>query len=327
MFIAVELACGKLLRACPTVAVSIIGACQPRASDRIRLMITLENVTKKYYTLTALDNVSLAIPRGEVLGLLGPNGAGKTTLMKLVASLIMPTNGRLLSQEETWPLIGYKPERLLYPNNLKVSQYLELVAGISDVSPADRERIIMESLARVNLLDAANKRIGHISKGMRQRLGLAQALVGDPPLLLLDEPSNGLDPEGQIEIGRYIRELHQMGKTIVISSHQLHEVTQICTYLVILNEGQIHYENSMASALALRPFVRIHVDRELKEAAGLLQSLHPDISVEGDIVFLKNNAMRMRRQILTLLLNMDFDVLRVEQKRVSLSEIYAETVQ
>jgi ABC-2 type transport system ATP-binding protein len=289
-------------------------------------MITLENVTKEYYSLTALENVSLSIPQGEVLGLLGPNGAGKTTLMKLVANLINPTRGRLLKQGEAWPLIGYKPERLLFPNNLKVSQYLDLVAGVSNVPPSERERVIMESLARVNMLDAANKRIGHISKGMRQRLGLAQALIGDPPLLLLDEPSNGLDPEGQIEIGRYIRELHQMGKTIVMSSHQLHEVTQICTYLVILNEGQIHYENSMASALALRPFVKIRVDRDLEDAADLLLSLHPDLAIAGDTIILKNTAMRMRRQILTLLLNMDFDVLRVEQKRITLSEIYAETV-
>ena len=102
-------------------------------------------------------------------------------------------------------------------------------------------------------MDAVNKRIGHISKGMRQRLGLAQAIIGDPPLLLLDEPSNGLDPEGQVEIGRYIRELHATGKSIVLSSHHLHEVTQICTHLVILNKGQIHYQNSMAEALALRP--------------------------------------------------------------------------
>lgn len=289
-------------------------------------MISLENVTKEYYTLTALDNVSLTIPSGEVLGLLGPNGAGKTTLLKLIANLINPTKGRMVKQGDAWPLIGYKPERLLFPNNLKVSQYLDLIAGVSNVPSKDSERVIMESLARVNMLDAANKRIGHISKGMRQRLGLAQALIGDPPLLLLDEPSNGLDPEGQIEIGRYIRELYQMGKTIVLSSHQLQEVTQICTYLVILNEGQIHYENSMASALALRPFVRIRVDRELKDAANLLLSLHPDLAVEGDTVILRNTAMHMRRQILTLLLNMDFDVLRVEQKRVTLSEIYAETV-
>jgi ABC-2 type transport system ATP-binding protein len=289
-------------------------------------MITLQDVTKKFHTLTALDRVSLTIPGGEVLGLLGPNGAGKTTLLRLVAGLITPTSGVLYPQAKGWPIIGYKPERLLYPNNVRVGQYLSLVAGTGNVPRHEMERVILDSLARVNLLDAVNKRIGHISKGMRQRLGLAQAIIGDPPLLLLDEPSNGLDPEGQVEIGRYIRELHETGKTIVLSSHQLHEVTQVCTQLTILNRGQVHYRNSMSEALALRPFVRIRAHKDLVDLNGLLASLHPDIFVEGDTITLKNNAMRLRRQILTLLLNQNYDVLRVEQKRVTLSEIYAETV-
>ncbi len=290
-------------------------------------MITLEDVTKKYYSLTALDQVSLTIPPGEVVGLLGPNGAGKTTLLKLAAGLLQPTSGQLLPPKQGWPVIGFKPERLLFPNNLRVGQYLELVAGVSNVRVENMEQEILKSLARVNLLDAVGQRIGQLSKGMRQRLGLAQATIGDPPLLLLDEPSNGLDPEGQVEIGRYIRELHDLGKTIVLSSHQLGEVTQVCTHLIILNHGQIHYENSMSAALALRPFVRIWTDRPLNGTADLLTSLHPDIEVDGDTIVLKNTAMRLRRQILTLLLNMDFDVVRVEQKRVTLSEIYAESVQ
>jgi ABC-2 type transport system ATP-binding protein len=290
-------------------------------------MITLEDVSKNYHTLTALDRVSLTIPRGEVTGLLGPNGAGKTTLLKLVTGLISPTHGRLYPQAKAWPAIGYKPERLLFPNNMRVGQYLELVAGTSNVPRHEMEHAVLESLARVNLLDAINKRIGHISKGMRQRLGLAQAIIGNPPLLLLDEPSNGLDPEGQIEIARYIRELHKMGKTIVLSSHHLQEVTQVCTQLTILNRGQIHYHNTMSAALALRPFVRIRAHKDLADVSEILTSLHPDIIVEGDTITLKNNAMRLRRQILTMLLNMDYDVLRVEQKRITLSEIYAEAVQ
>jgi ABC-2 type transport system ATP-binding protein len=290
-------------------------------------MIALEDVTKKYYALTALDNVSLTIPRGEVVGLLGPNGAGKTTLLKLIAGLLQPTNGQVHSLTSDWPVIGFKPERLLFPNNLRVGQYLELVAGVSSIRPQEMEQEILNSLARVNLLDAVGKRIGQLSKGMRQRLGLAQAIIGDPPLLLLDEPSNGLDPEGQVEIGRYIRELHELGKTIVLSSHQLGEVTQVCTYLAILNHGQIHYENSMSAALGLRPFVRIWTDRPVDDLAELLTSFHPDIEIDGDIIILKNTAMRLRRQILTLLLNMGYDVVRVEQKRVTLAEIYAETVQ
>ena len=289
-------------------------------------MITLEAVTKQYHMLTALDQVSLTIPRGEVLGLLGPNGAGKTTLLKLVTGLIAPTDGRIYPPVRGWPAIGFKPERLLFPNNVRVGQYLELVAGISNVPRHMTERAVLESLARVNLLDAINKRIGHISKGMRQRLGLAQAIIGDPPLILLDEPSNGLDPEGQVEIARCIREQQRMGKTIVLSSHHLQEVTQVCTHLTILNRGQIHYNNTMSAALSLRPFVRIRADRDLAEVRDLVTSLHPDISVEGQTITLKDDAMRLRRQILTLLLNMNYDVLRVEQKRITLSEIYAETV-
>ncbi len=289
-------------------------------------MITFDKVTKNYYSLTALDNVSLRIPRGEVLGLLGPNGAGKTTLIKLIAGLISPTAGNVYSDNGAWPTIGYKPERLLFPNQMQVSEYLEMIAGCCNIPRHDIDRTVTESLSRVNLLNAANKKIRHISKGMRQRLGLAQAIIGDPPLLLLDEPSNGLDPEGQVEIGRYINELHASGKTIVLSSHQLHEVTQVCTQLVILNVGQIHYQNSMDAALALQPFVRIFTDRELSTIRPLLLSVHPGIEVEGEIVTLHDEAMKLRRQILTLLLNRNYDVLRVEQQRVTLDQIYAEAV-
>lgn len=289
-------------------------------------MITLDNVTKSYYSLLALDNVSLNIPQGEVLGLLGPNGAGKTTLLKLVAGLITPSSGHIRPSAAGWPAIGYKPERLLFPNQLAVSQYLALVAGACNIPPARTEQVVMESLARVNLLDAANKKIAHLSKGMRQRLGLAQSTIGDPPLLLLDEPSNGLDPEGQQDIGRYVKALHGAGKTIVLSSHHLHEVTEVCTQLIILHKGRIHYQNSMEAALALRPFVRIRADRDLAPVKELLESLHPEISVDGDTVTLRKEAMTMRRHILTLLLNMNFDVLRVDQKRITLAEIYAEAV-
>ncbi|MCA9950678.1 MAG: ABC transporter ATP-binding protein [Anaerolineales bacterium] len=289
-------------------------------------MITLDKVTKKYYSLTALNNVSLRFPHGEVFGLLGPNGAGKTTMLKLLAGLISPTSGSLFPNGEGWPFVGYKPERLLFPNQLQVRKYLELMAGTSNIPRHDSERVVMESLARVNLLDSANKKIGHISKGMRQRLGLAQAILGDPPLLLLDEPANGLDPEGQVEIDTYIKELHAAGKTIVLSSHQLNEVTQVCTQLIILNRGQIHYQNSMAAALSLRPYVRIYTDKDLESLRPLLLSLHPGIEVEGEVVTLHNEAMQLRRHILTLLLNRNYDVLRVEQQRITLDEIYAEAI-
>lgn len=289
-------------------------------------MIEIQNVSKQFYALKALEKVSLTIPHGEVIGLLGPNGAGKTTLIKLIAGVLFPSAGQIKPTFGAWPIIGYKPERLLYPNNLKVHQYLEVVAQLSNIP---RPRVALEvsrSLRRVGLQEAAQKKIKTCSKGMRQRLGLAQILIGDPPLLLVDEPSNGLDPEGQEDIIRCLKELHASGKTIVMSSHQLAEVTEVCTQLVILNRGKVLYQNSMAEALAIQAHTRIKVDRQLDGMNGLLQGLHPEIEVDGDTIVLTNEAMALRRQVLSLLLHANYDVLRVEQRRVTLAEIYAEAM-
>jgi ABC-2 type transport system ATP-binding protein len=292
-------------------------------------VIEFNHVTKKYYSLTALRDVSLSIPQGEVVGLLGPNGAGKTTLIKLLAGLIGPTDGELRATDNgsSWPTIGYKPERLVFPGNLVTSQYLEMVAGLCNVAREQIDTVVLESLARVNLIAASNKQIKTLSKGMRQRLGLAQALIGDPDLLLLDEPSSGLDPEGQEEMQTYIEELRAVGKTILMSSHQLTEVTRVCTYLVILKDGQVLYQNPMAEALTLRPHVAIQVDRSLQPAAPLLKMVHSDLQIDGNEVVLRDEAIGMRRQILSLLINQGFDIVKVEQRRVTLAEIYAEAVQ
>jgi ABC-type multidrug transport system ATPase subunit len=289
-------------------------------------VIEISNLTKRYYSLTALNNVSLKIPQGEVLGLLGPNGAGKTTLLKLIAGLIKQDSGKIRPITAEWPLIGFKPERLLFPNQLKVREYLTMVAGVSGIPRTDTHRVVIECLAQVGLLDAANKRIANCSKGMRQRLGLAQVLVGDPPLLLLDEPSNGLDPQGQAEIHAVVRQLQADGKTIVMSSHQLPEVTDICTQIVVLNEGRIHYRSSMAAALAAKAHTTIRTDKDLEPMRRQLLSLHPDIAIEGPVVILQNEAIQLRRQVMTMLLYANFDILEVRQARATLAEIYAEAV-
>lgn len=292
-------------------------------------MIEFNQVSKKYYSLTALRNLNFSIPQGEVIGLLGPNGAGKTTLIKLIAGLINPTSGdiRATGTNTNWPTIGYKPERLVFPGNLVSSQYLEMIAGLCNINRAQKDNAVLESLARVNLLAAANKQIKTLSKGMRQRLGLAQALIGDPELLLLDEPSSGLDPEGQEEMQSYIEELRASGKTILMSTHQLQEVTRVCTQLIILKDGEVLYQNPMAEALTLRPHVAIQVDRSLDVAKALLTMVHPDVIVEGNEVILRDEAIGMRRQILSMLINQGFDIVKVEQRRITLAEIYAEAVQ
>lgn len=290
-------------------------------------MIDIINVTKRFHSLVAIRSVTLNIPSGEVLGILGPNGAGKTTLFKLIAGFLKPDSGQLQPTSSRWPTIGYKPERLLFPNHLKVRQYLELVAAISNLDRRQTRVVVERSLSQVDLTYAAEKRIRECSKGMRQRLGLAQALIGDPPLLLLDEPSNGLDPAGQSDICQHIKKLHDAGKTIVLASHQLQEVTQVCTRLVILNQGTIHYENRVSDALAERPHITIHVDKDLGPVEALLSSLHPDVAVGGRKVVLDRGALNLRREVLSILLGAGYDVTRVEQSRVTLAEIYSEAVQ
>lgn len=289
-------------------------------------MIEINHVTKRYYTLTALQDISLRIPPGEVVGLLGPNGAGKTTLFKLIAGLLLPDQGSIHPINHTWPAIGYKPERLLFPNQLQVKQYLEIVARICNTPNREIETAVHHALSQVNLLPAAHKKIKECSKGMRQRLGLAQTLIGNPPLLLLDEPSNGLDPAGQEEIGQIIQTLHAAGKTIILSSHQLHEVTTTCSHLVILHRGQVHYQNSMAQALATRPHTVIRVDRPLGVVGDAFHTWHKGIQVQGDTLTIQNEAMGLRRHILKTILQAEFDILHVEQKHTTLAEIYAEAV-
>ena len=290
-------------------------------------MIELYHVTKRYYTLVAVDNVSLRIPEGEVLGVLGPNGAGKTTLFRLIAGFINPDQGQIKPLGGIWPTLGYKPERLLFPNRMRVRPYLRMVANLANIPRQTLNAKVEESLERVHLQGAAMKRIGDCSKGMRQRLALAQALLGEPSLLLLDEPTNGLDPEGQDDICFVIEELHGLGHTIVLSSHQLQEVTRVCTELIILKQGQIHFAGNVEKALALRPHITIRVEGSLDDIRPALTGLHPQIVVAENEVILEGDAIGLRRHVLSLLVGTGQDVVRVEQKRATLEEIYAETVQ
>ena len=289
-------------------------------------MIEIRNVNKQFFSIRALDNITLNIQKGEVVGLLGPNGAGKTTLFKLIAGLLHPDNGQIRAMNGRWPTIGYKPDRLLFPNRLRISEYLAMMASLSGAQAEDRERAVFNALVQVDLVSHADKRIGDCSKGMRQRLGLAQALMGNPALLLLDEPSNGLDPNGQVEMQNLIKKLHEAGKTVVISSHQLDEITAVCTQLVILNNGKLHYQNSMVEALTISPHTLIQADRDLSDIADIVRAQHPEIQVQGSHIQLRGEAMQLRREILALLLQSQYDVLHVEQKHVTLAEIYAKAV-
>lgn len=290
-------------------------------------MFELRNITKRYPSNIALNNVSLSIPKGEVFGIVGPNGAGKSTLFKIIAGLLHPDKGTARPSPNTpFPSIAYKPDRVLFPNRVSATNYLRMVADLANLPRDRKDAAVFEALERVSLSEAANKPLGSYSKGMRQRAAFAQTLIGDPDLLLLDEPTNGLDPSGQQDIKALISQLHANGKTILISSHQLEHIASVCTQLVIINKGKLVYQSSMADALAMRPHLSIEVDKDLLLVEPQLRQIHPEIISDGFNITLSGEAITYRRQILTLLLGAGFDILHLEHHQTTLAELYNEKI-
>ena len=207
-------------------------------------LIEFKGVTKVYGKTVALDNATLFIPSGVVAAFLGPNGAGKTTSMKLIAGFIKPTHGEVKvfglepwrSEDVVRSRIGFLPEKPVYPANLTVEEYLTYLAKLRKASLSDVNRVIK----LVGLESYREKRIKHLSRGYLQRVGLAQTLLGDPELLLLDEPTANLDPAARKEILNLIATLHKdLGLTIVISSHIVPELQEVANYAVFINSGRV----------------------------------------------------------------------------------------
>ena len=217
-------------------------------------MIEVRNLTKRFGTITALADVSFRVDRGEIVGLLGPNGAGKSTMMRVLTGFLPPTEGaaRVAGhdvQEEPIAArrhIGYLPETVpVYPE-LTVRDYLGFIADLRELPRSDIANRIARAMDQVGIGHVAHRVIGHLSKGYRQRVGLAQALIHDPDLLILDEPTVGLDPSQVVEIRAAIKELAR-GHTVVLSSHILTEVSQICTRIIVIAGGRIVAEDTQAN--------------------------------------------------------------------------------
>jgi ABC-2 type transport system ATP-binding protein len=209
-------------------------------------MIEVEDLTKYYNDLCAVDHISLTIPKGQIMGLLGPNGAGKTSTLRMLTGYFKPTSGTIRIkdcdvQEEPVAvkgLIGYLPESApLYPGML-VYDYLAYVADIRGLRGADREARIRDLVARCGLQGIMHKTIGELSKGLKQRVGLAHAMMSDPEILILDEPTSGLDPNQIVEIRDIIRAIGRE-KTVILSTHILSEAEATCDRIVIIHQGRI----------------------------------------------------------------------------------------
>lgn len=209
-------------------------------------MIEVKNISKKYGNFTAVDNINFQIEEGEIVGLLGPNGAGKSTTMNMITGFIEPTEGEILvdnyniqkKAKKAKKQIGYMPEGVPLYNDLTVIEFVQYMAGLKGVAKKERKQEIERVIRETNLYEVQNKLIKNISRGYKQRVSMAGALVGNPKVLILDEPTVGLDPKQITEIRTLIKSLGKK-HTIILSSHILSEVSQICEKVIIINKGKI----------------------------------------------------------------------------------------
>jgi ABC-2 type transport system ATP-binding protein len=211
--------------------------------------ITVRGLTKRFGEIEAVRDLSFDVPTGQVTGFLGPNGSGKTTTLRMLLGLVAPTSGEVLVDgrryqelDEPRRVIGAAVEAMTAHPGRRARDHLQILAAAAGASPAR----LAEVIDQVGLRDAQHRRAGGFSLGMRQRLGLAGALLGDPQYLVLDEPANGLDPAGMAWLRGLLRDLAAEGRTVLVSSHVLSEVSQTADHVVIINAGQLRYAGPLA---------------------------------------------------------------------------------
>lgn len=244
-------------------------------------MIETINLTKKYGEFVALDNLNLTIEEGDCFGFIGPNGAGKTTTIKILATLLKPTwgeariDGKVVGYQNHLirPIIGYVPDFMGAYEDMAVSEYLEFFAACYGIHGPKRKQVVKDVLDLTDLSYKATSEVNGLSRGMQQRLAVARVLLHDPKVLLMDEPASGLDPRARIEMRELLKELRRMGKTIIISSHFLHELAELCNVVGIVERGKLVYSGSVADVMrrtSAGMVIQIVVDERASEAAELL---------------------------------------------------------
>lgn len=292
-------------------------------------MIKTTNLTKKFKGKTVVDNINLSIKKGEIYGFLGPNGAGKTTTIRMLLGLMKPTNGKmeLFGQDmknnhiEALRKIGSLVESPSYYGHLTARENLEALRKILQV-PKNR---IDEVLSIVRLTNDANRPVKGFSLGMKQRLGIAAAILGNPELLILDEPTNGLDPSGIHEIRDLIKNMpKQYGITVLISSHLLSEIDQIATEVGIITKGKIIYQDSIEKLRnKARPKIAIKAS-EMDKAKALLLTKGILFKKQENRLISENANDEIVAKSISILASANISIYRVEEKRKSLEEIFLE---
>jgi len=258
-------------------------------------MIETKKLCKNFGGLVAVDSLDLHIDAGDIFGFIGPNGAGKTTTMRILVTLLEPTKGEAFIDglnvakqgKDVRRRVGYMPDFMGVYDDLKVFEYLEFFAAAFGIEYRKRESIVDGVLELTDLVSKRSAPVDSLSRGMQQRLGLARVLIHDPKVLILDEPASGLDPRARIEIRELLRELKRMGKTIMISSHILSELEEICDRVGIIEHGQFVFSGSLEEIrprLGIQSKMRVKVLGSESRAVELLTPLPQiqQVEVVGD---------------------------------------------
>lgn len=304
-------------------------------------MIEIKSVSKKFGAITALDDISFNVRRGEVLGFLGPNGAGKTTTMKLITGFYQPDLGKILidgldiftKSNITKRKIGYLPENVPLYDEMKVYEYLKFIAEIRDITPDKIIPRIKEVINICNLHGVIGKSLDELSKGFRQRVGIAQAIMHNPDILILDEPTTGLDPNQIAEIRELIKNIGKE-KTVIFSTHILAEAQATCDRVIIINKGRIVAEGTpqeLTSKLDAHENIYLKIQADGDTALTILAN-HPSIvkaeiaDRTDDIVGfnLEVNSNGSERVLGKLILDNHWLVCELNRSRASLEEVFRE---
>ena len=299
------------------------------------MSIEIRNITKLYGEQKALNNISLDINKGEITGLLGPNGAGKSTLMKIISCFLPPTSGTakvhgldvMTDAEKVKFKIGYLPEQNPLYTDMYVREYLHYICGIYKLQ-GNFEDHINKVIDQTGLKLEQNKKIGALSKGYRQRVGLAQALIHDPDVLILDEPTTGLDPNQIIEIRELIKQIGQE-KTVLLSTHIMQEVEAICDRVIIINKGELiaaDKTSNLSKLLDSSERILLELDQEIDESELLsIKYIDKVVNISSKKYELStNDNEKARTEIFQWAVSSKIQILSMNRKENNLENIFRE---
>jgi len=298
-------------------------------------IVETKDLTKSYDGVTVVDHVNLHITEGEVFGLLGPNGAGKTTTILMLLGLTEPVSGsaRVCGFNPTREplkvkrLVGYMPEKIGFYDNLTARENLRFIAELNNISYAESDSRIDKLLQTVGIGEVGDLQVGKFSRGMKQRLGIADALIKEPKLVIFDEPTAGLDPEGINQILDLLASLPQAGTTVVLSSHRLYELQRICHKVGILSKGKMVVEGSLDSlgreGISGGYRIEVETTRSAPELVSLIKGISGVVEVEAkDNLLLISTDSDLRSEIAKIVVQSNIPLIQMKVQEFTLDDIY-----